>query len=68
MNCLNPDYCGTGDADTICDNCKQKQDKELTFNGIPIHICDKAPKNKPFILNSSFARICPFCGEELKYK
>lgn len=24
-DCLNPDYCGTGDSNTICDNCKKKQ-------------------------------------------
>lgn len=23
-DCLNPDYCGTGDVDTICENCEKK--------------------------------------------
>lgn len=27
MGCLNPDYCGTGDKETLCDNCdKEAQD------------------------------------------
>jgi hypothetical protein len=30
MSCLNPYYCGTGDADTLCDNCQAVAAAPLT--------------------------------------
>lgn len=38
----------------------------ITFRGVPIHVCDKAPKNKPYIIDSKLSAICPFCGEPFK--
>lgn len=38
----------------------------MKFKDLPIHICDKAPKDKPFII-AYRPGICPFCGELMKY-
>jgi hypothetical protein len=37
----------------------------ITFKGIPIHTCDKVPKDKPFLADRNITH-CPFCGVELK--
>ena len=35
------------------------------FRDVPIHICEKAPKDRPYILNHTITQICPFCKEWL---
>jgi hypothetical protein len=40
----------------------------LTFKGIPVHVCEKAPKDKPYLLDPRFLRICPFCQQEMTTK
>lgn len=35
MACLNPDYCGTGDKETLCDNC-DREAQDSVANPMPM--------------------------------
>ena len=35
----------------------------IKFKNIPIHVCEQAPKDKPFL--TTISKICPFCGEDM---
>lgn len=37
----------------------------IKIKDIPIYACDKAPKDKPYLL-PNWMKICPFCGKALK--
>lgn len=39
--------------------------REIRFNGMPIHVCDKADPDKPALINPAIFKQCPFCGEPL---
>lgn len=38
----------------------------MKFKGIPLHVCDKAPRDKPVLLNTKLFTICPYCGQKLE--
>jgi hypothetical protein len=38
----------------------------MKLKGIPIHICDKAPKDKPMLLDPKLFVNCPYCGKKLE--
>jgi uncharacterized Zn-finger protein len=40
--------------------------RTITMNGIPIHVCEKAPKDIIQIDARWGIKSCPYCGEEYK--
>lgn len=40
------------------------KDIPITLKGIPIHICEKAPRNTPYLVPRNW-KVCPFCGKEI---
>lgn len=43
-----------------------KYEKEIKLKGIPIHICEKAPKDIIQISGLLGVTHCPYCGEKFK--
>jgi len=38
----------------------------MKLKGIPIHVCNKAPKQMPVLVNPKLFITCPYCGQKLE--
>lgn len=51
--------------DRVRRNYEESKKTVITFKGIPIHTCDKAPKDPPLHILTPDMEICPFCLEKI---